>query len=346
MSFPKECQAASSFVSCVQLCLRNCPLCRSFNYGEEEGKKLCELNDEAVQDGETGFTTLTSKPEFSFAQLLHLETYSESCEEIKLTDPVAKSGVYQIYPVPNADPVECYKRCHEIQHYIPGTVSGPYRIYPMSNAEPIEVYCELDIEGGGFSFLPHNLTLRSDAQQIGDALFQDKRNVLLKLKKMIDSSDSYTLIQPHPHYTDIDFGVLANSCSGYTQPKNEFMKEYIFLGILPNLVANKKTYQGFRSNGIKLQFKNCDGNPNSYFAFFPNRYNQPPHGHHSGTSVYENSGLAANWRSHAKPVTSGGLKMPNKFFFMTELHLGGCGCYTSSDRLKQFGYNATAFGIR
>ncbi|XP_022810313.1 uncharacterized protein LOC111347326 [Stylophora pistillata] len=215
----------------------------------------------------------------------------------------------------------------------------------MSNAEPIEVYCELDIKGGGFSFLPHNLTLRSDAEQIVDALFQDKRNVLLKLKKKIDSSDSYTLIQPHPNYTDIDFGVLANSYSGYTQPKNEFMKEYIFLGILPKSVADKKTFQGFRSNGIRLQFKNCDGNPNSYFAFFPNRYHQPPHDH-SKTSVYENKGLAVNWRSHAKPVTSGGLKMPNRFFFLTELHFGGCGCWTSSDRWKQFGYNATAIGIR
>ena len=72
----RERKAVSSFVSCAQLCLRNRPLCRSLNYGEEEGKTLCELNDEAVQDAETGFTTLASKPEFSFAQLLDLETVS------------------------------------------------------------------------------------------------------------------------------------------------------------------------------------------------------------------------------------------------------------------------------
>ena len=95
-------------------------------------------------------------------------------------------------------------------------MSGVYEIYPMPNAEPIEVYCELDIAGGGFSFLPHSLTLRSDAQQLVNALFKDKKNVLLKLQKKHDGSESYTLIQPHPDFANTDFVVLVNSYSGYT----------------------------------------------------------------------------------------------------------------------------------
>ena len=224
-------------------------------------------------------------------------------------------------------------------------MSGVYKIYPMSNTKPIEVYCDLEVAGGGFSFLPHSLTLRSDAQQIVEVLFKDKKNVLLKLKKKVDGSEWYTLIQPHPNYADIDFGVLVNNFSGYTKPKNAFMQKYIFFGILPKSMANKKTTQGFRSNGIIVQFGNCDANPNSFFALFPNHHHQLPYGH-GETSVFENSGIAVNWRSHAKAVSSGSLKMPNKFFFLTELHFGGCGCYTSSDRWKKFGYNATAIGIR
>ena len=215
----------------------------------------------------------------------------------------------------------------------------------MSNADPVEVYCELDIAGGGFTFLPHSLTLRSDAQQIVDALFKDKKTVLLKLRKNVDGSQWYTLIQPHPNYADIDFGVLVNNYSGYTKPENAFMQKYVFLGILPKSVANKKTTQGFRSNGIILEFGNCDANPNSLFAFIPNHHHQLPYGH-GGTSVFENSGIAVNWRSHAKAVTNGGPKTPNEFFFLTELHFGGCGCYTSSDRWKKFGYNSTAIGLR
>ena len=225
-------------------------------------------------------------------------------------------------------------------------MSGVYKIHPLSNAEPIEVYCELDIAGGGFSFLSRSLTLRSDAQQIVNALFKDKRNVLLKLQKKADGSETYTLIEPHPHYANTDFGVLVNSYSGYTQPKNEFMKDFILLGILPASVAKQRNTQGFRSNGAVVQFRNCDGNPNSLFAFIPNHNHQTPFGHGT-TSVYENYGFAVNWRSHAIPITNAADQMmPNKFFFLTELHFGGCGCYTSSDRWTKFGYNATAIGIR
>ena len=215
----------------------------------------------------------------------------------------------------------------------------------MSNADPVEVYCELDIAGGGFTFLPHSLTLRSDAQQIVDALFKDKKTVLLKLRKNVDGSEWYTLIQPHPNYADIDFGVLVNNYSGYTKPKNAFMQKYVFLGILPKSVANKKTTQGFSSNGIIVQFGNCDGNPNGYFALFPNHHHQLP-SDYAEKSGFENTGIAVKWRSHAKAVISGILKMPNEFFFLTELNFGGCGCYTSSDRWKKFGYNSSAIGLR
>ena len=215
----------------------------------------------------------------------------------------------------------------------------------MSNADPVEVYCELDIAGGGFTFLPHSLTLRSDAQQIVDALFKEKKTVLLKLRKNVDGSEWYTLIQPHPNYADIDFGVLVNNYSGYTKPKNAFMQKYVFLGILPKSVANKTTTQGFSSNGIIVQFGNCDGNPNGYFALFPNHHHQLP-SDYAEKSGFENTGIAVKWRSHAKAVISGILKMPNEFFFLTELNFGGCGCYTSSDRWKKFGYNSTAIGLR
>ncbi|KAJ7357592.1 hypothetical protein OS493_024405 [Desmophyllum pertusum] len=147
---------------------------------------------------------------------------------------------------------KCYKSCKEIQQYVPGAVSGVHKIHPLSNSEPIEV-----------------LTLRSDAQQIVNALFKDKTNVLLKLQKKLDRSESYTLIQPHPNFANTDFGVLINSYSGYTTPKNHFMNDYIFLGIIPASAAKHKSTQGFKSNGYMVQFDNCDANPNSLFAFLP-----------------------------------------------------------------------------
>ena len=188
-----------------------------------------------------------------------------------------------------------------------------YEIHPLPNGEPIEVYCEMAIDGGGFTFLPRGLARRPDAQQIVNALFKDKKNVLLKLQKKVDRSEYYTLIQPHLSFADTDFGVLINKFTSYTKPNNQFMKEYIFFGIIPASAARNNNYQGFRSNGQIIQFKNCDSNPNSLFAFFPNFNLQTPIGNGNSNQHYEYNGVAVDWRSKAIPITHPDRMMPNKF---------------------------------
>ena len=212
--------------------------------------------------------------------------------------------------------------------------------------KPIRVYCEMTIGGGGFTFLPRSLTRISfRASRIVRALFRDRYNVLLKLKKK-SGSESYTLIQPHPHFANTGFGVLVNSFHGYTRPLNAFMKEYILLGIIPAYAARRRSIQGFKSNGHIIQFKNCDANPNSYFAFMPNHNLQTPSSYHSHNLIYEKIRVGVDWRSKAIPITHPDRTMPNEFFFLTELHFGGCGTYTSSNRWRKFGFRVTAIGIR
>ena len=236
------------------------------------------------------------------------------------------------------------KSCREIQQKDPKAKSGARTIQPLPNAKPTKVYCEFDIAGGGFTFLPHSLTFRSDAQQIVDSLFKDKRNVLLKLKTRVNGSESYTWIQPHPNFINKDFGVLVNNFSGYTTPLNRDMGKYIVLRILPKSIA-KKSYemQRFKSNGKIIQFENYGWNPNSLFAFLLNPNGRTCKSYASNLRCKEKD-VAAQWRSTAKPVTFPELKMPQEFFFLTELHFGGGGCYISNDRY--FRFNATAIGIR
>ena len=234
-------------------------------------------------------------------------------------------------------PRDCYSLA-------PDSVSDVYKIQPVPNIEPTEVYCEMAIHGGGFTFLPRRLTRTPHAQLIVRAPFRDKKNVLLKLQKKADRSEFYTLIQPHPSFANTDFGILVNSFSGYTTPQNAFMKEYIFLGIIPASAARTHSYQGFRSNGHTIQFRNCDKNPNSLFALMPNHNLQNPR--YYSSLHYESHGVAVNWRSKAIPITNPDRMMPKEFFFLTELHFGGCGCYTSSNRWTKYGFHATASGIR
>ena len=202
------------------------------------------------------------------------------------------------------------------------------------------------IHGGGFTFLPRGFTRLPYAQNIVKVLFRGKKNVLLKLQKKVDRSEAYTLIQPHPSFANTEFGVLISSFQGYTKPQNALMKEYIFLGIIPASAARRRSVQGFSCNGHTVQFRNCDADPNSYFAFMPNHKLQTPSSFHSGNLIYEKIRVGVDWRSKAIPITHPDRIMPNEFFFLTELHFGGCGTYTSSNRWSKFGFHATAIGIR
>ena len=92
-----------------------------------------------------------------------------------------------------------------------------------------------------------------------------------------------------------------------------------------------------------MTFTNCDGNPNSYFALFPNHHEKKISSYHAENLVYETKGVAVDWRKSGV-ASYGHRQLPNNFLFLTEMHFGGCGAYTSSDRWNDaFG---TAIGLR
>ena len=101
--------------------------------------------------------------------------------------------------------------------------------------------------------------------------------------------------------------------------------------------------QGFLSNGQSVTFNNCDANPNSGFVFFPNHKEKTPSSYHGSDLTYERSGFAVNWRRTGRKMPSH-RTMPNDFIFLTELHFGGCGAYTSSDRWEEA--RGAAIGLR
>ena len=121
---------------------------------------------------------------------------------------------------------------------------------------------------------------------------------------------------------------------------------YAFLspGVLPPDVAgvNGKVL-GFQSHGKTLRYTNCGGSKDNLFAFLPDHSELPPSDYHADNLRYEREGMAVNWRNSSVQPPSG-RTMPNGFFFLTEVHMGGCGCYTSSDRWTDA--LGTAIGFR
>jgi hypothetical protein len=95
-------------------------------------------------------------------------------------------------------------------------------------------------------------------------------------------------------------------------------------------------------NGVNLTFISCDGNPNSYFALFPDFSENLPSSYFFGTShvMFDNIVAAL------KPNPSRRV-IPDDYFTFFESHFGGCGLYTQTDaRLNSKGIISAAIGFR
>ena len=207
-----------------------------------------------------------------------------------------------------------------------------------------EVYCEMGINGGGYTFIPPSIISQL---QSGDIFYLLNRmdlasNVLLRISQP-DGSQPYTVVKQFTNTGGM--AVLLNNFEGYTKPQNEFLGDYILLGITPAANANNTNTQGLKSNNQDVPFTNCDSNPNAYFAFFPNDQNiQTPH-YHREILINETQGVAVDWRRTAERPFSG-RRIPLEYFMFTEMHF--CGNYTSSDRwlTATVPAHGTAIGLR
>eukprot|EP00794_Sanderia_malayensis_P010118 gene10118-11152_t len=231
--------------------------------------------------------------------------------------------------------------CSKIKAADPKAESGVYTIRLPSGFH--KVYCEMAINGGGYTFLRHDSLSRLTKAGMS-LLFTKPRNVLLRISNP-NGAQPYTVIRQYTNTGGLS--VQISSYIGYTQPSNHHLGPYIFLGTLPAASARNNNMQGFYSNDKSVAFRNCDKNPNAYFAFFSNPKENAPSSYLTSDNIFERQGVAVKWRGTARRPYSG-RRMPLDYFLFTELFFGGCGCYTSSDRWLTANNPAvgTAIGIR
>ena len=92
---------------------------------------------------------------------------------------------------------------------------------------------------------------------------------------------------------------MVNSASGFSNPTNtaKYTRHYLYLGFLEaTLASNAGMIQGWRADGKDISFTNCDGNPNSYFTFYPTlEYSGTPYvlGHNFASPSAWRSGVNA-----------------------------------------------------
>ncbi|KAH3814505.1 hypothetical protein DPMN_143007 [Dreissena polymorpha] len=102
------------------------------------------------------------------------------------------------------------------------------------------------------------------------------------------------------------------------------MAPYIFVGFIPKSMTYQGAVQGWKVNGEELTFQNCNGDPNSYIAFFFNPSGQE----YTNYYVRKNNTLMYKWYYDASAVAQSDY-IPDEFFTnYYEVHQGGCGGYS------------------
>jgi len=90
-------------------------------------------------------------------------------------------------------------------------------------------------------------------------------------------------------------------------------------------------------------FTNCNSNPNSYIALFPNFAEQTPTNYAPQLGSYPFCVNLVN----AMQANPSGRVMPLEYFMFMEIHWGGCGCYAQTNRGTSLsGTLAASIGFR
>lgn len=198
----------------------------------------------------------------------------------------------------------------------------------LASGEVFTVYCEMGLNGGGYTFIPRDVFSRLTVKDLNQ-VFKKKTDILLRISRP-DGTQPYTVVS-----SLYDRAVLNLYLNTHDEdaPLNKATigAPYLYLNTIPGRYMRHGSTGGFKSNGKRITYYNCDNSKRNQFTFFANPNERKPSSSHITNNVYERQGVAVEWRKSAIQPPSGS-RMPLNFFLFTEMHFGGCGCYTSSDR--------------
>ena len=96
-----------------------------------------------------------------------------------------KTNLYVKYP----------RSCKDIKAYNSSARCGEYTIY--TTLGPLKVYCDMYLDGGGYTFLPTTILTKNLKPDFFEDIFTNKKKVLLRLLTKTKPYDQkYTLIEP------------------------------------------------------------------------------------------------------------------------------------------------------
>jgi len=219
--------------------------------------------------------------------------------------------------------------CKSIKQNDPRAPSGVYTITSCETGRFMKVYCEMGLNGGGYTFLSSrylHLLSNSEIQK----MITDRTSLLMRVKSCDSScTQPYIILKQLTKYWKIPLKIALNDYSSFTRPKNlDFLQPpYQYFGFLPKSIAQNSSVQGVWANGKDYPIKNCNGNSDNYFALFPNHEEKEP------TDYLFNKDF--EWLEKifgAAKVNPSRRLMPDEYFYFTEANFGSsCGGFTQTD---------------
>ena len=222
-------------------------------------------------------------------------------------------------------PKSCVSSCKDIYINQRTPTSGVYTIHTHSGL--ISVYCDF-FEDRGYTYISKN-----DLGKVTDlsSLYTEDDHASVRVLYHNGEQHAVSIEQLSDYKYRYQLNFQLSDADGYKRPLNHGLAPYVYVGFLPRDFASLKSktkpaVQGYRTAGTDFKFHNCNRGPNSYLAFFANPKNLPDNPYYRRCC---DNKFMREWINRAQLIPHARY-MPEEFYYMYEMHMGGCGGYLST----------------
>lgn len=234
--------------------------------------------------------------------------------------------------------------CLEVKLDNPAAPSGRYTIR-LQNGKSFEAYCEMGLNGGGYTYLSPQSLLGLTDEDI-QPLFTDKSNFLLRLRRD-DGTQTFGVLEQIDQNSDIPLWLGVSHTTGfyptYNEVPNRLGRPFLYFGFLSHEQTNNDSIPlwGVQVNDVNRAYAKVAGLRN-YFALFAGFGEASAL--FTGNTTYDHCNAILS--TDQKNPPSGRVIPEEYFMFLEVIFQNTCHMTTNSQNLRWLSITNAAIGFR